>query len=374
MARTCGLISFSDGFVFAQPRGMTRRHDKKQKSLTTVLLLFFLLALLSWITPNAFADVNMKDASYNRTDVDVFTTSDHSLDIERVYDSRSLRSGLFGFGWCSVLDTRVLPMSADRVRVQDCGTDGTIIFTAKAKTAGPYFSPTRPNESLEFDGLSFTRTLKDGTLQRFDRDGRLLSLRRKEGGWIELRYSKSGAIAELRSQTGLRLRVETHMANGKIACLRPSIGKDICYRYKGDDLLAALGSPLGYSRYQYDRFHNLISARIPTQAEESISYDTEKDRVISLTGVDGCRQTLSYRSAADRPRDHYFSQSVKTCGGRLVSETEIEFQLKTNPDGTKYLERTKWSRGMDSLEILYHPSSGLPLRISRNGQIIKETI
>jgi hypothetical protein len=66
--------------------------------------LIITLATYLLTTTDAFAAVNMKNASFisEWTDYRV-----NHWDLIRTYDSRSTHNGLFGYGWCSGLDVRL---------------------------------------------------------------------------------------------------------------------------------------------------------------------------------------------------------------------------------------------------------------------------
>ncbi|RYZ81927.1 MAG: hypothetical protein EOP06_22590, partial [Proteobacteria bacterium] len=114
-------------------------------------------SLLVCFTPIAHADINMMEASFKTSFIDLqIDSSPSSLKLTRTYDSRSTYSGLFGFGWCSNLDVSIVKESGN-TKVIDCGVS----------TSTP----------LTFDRETYIRKKIDGTLQRFSvDDGRLTGI------------------------------------------------------------------------------------------------------------------------------------------------------------------------------------------------------
>ena len=54
------------------------------------------------------AMVDMKNSNYGDSWLDIsLTGAGYSLKVERYYNSRSLFSGMFGFGWCSDFETNI---------------------------------------------------------------------------------------------------------------------------------------------------------------------------------------------------------------------------------------------------------------------------
>ena len=61
-----------------------------------------LLGLILFVPITSMAIVDMKSANYSESWTDMAVPGvGYDLRVNRTYNSRSLFSGLFGFGWCS---------------------------------------------------------------------------------------------------------------------------------------------------------------------------------------------------------------------------------------------------------------------------------
>jgi len=68
----------------------------------------FLILLLTFFSFQSHSSVDMKNASFSDYWVDLMVPGNNFfLRISRTYNSRSLFSGIFGFGWCSNLETQI---------------------------------------------------------------------------------------------------------------------------------------------------------------------------------------------------------------------------------------------------------------------------
>ena len=83
---------------------------------------FALFFFLFFIFINSHATVNMRNGSYTESWVDfVDPQSDYEIKVERFYNSRSLFIGLFGYGWCSHLETHLDISSEGTLTLTECG-------------------------------------------------------------------------------------------------------------------------------------------------------------------------------------------------------------------------------------------------------------
>lgn len=133
------------------------------------------------------------------------------LEITRTYNSNSRRIGLFGRGWSSAYDESVTAYDGTMLRL-DSGTGRAVYFSA---AGGGQFSPVL----TDFDGSltqngdgTFTLTLKDGEMHRFDaagesyvedgRRGRRHHLHLRRQGEARRRHRRLEPDRELRLRPG----------------------------------------------------------------------------------------------------------------------------------------------------------------------------
>lgn len=106
------------------------------------LVVALVILLLAMVPRQAQALIDMKNANYSNTWVDMGALRDKNsrnlLDfaVARTYNSRSLHSGLFGFGWCSDVETRLDFYESGLVEVVYCGDGKRQLFGAAQAIAG----------------------------------------------------------------------------------------------------------------------------------------------------------------------------------------------------------------------------------------------
>ena len=95
------------------------------------------------------------------------------LSIRRTYDSRSRYRGVFGYGWHTELDVRVVPL-ADGERIGVIEADGTIQLFEWDDKASAYVSARRGWQTIaRTPDEGFVRSFGGGRQQIFDRLGRV---------------------------------------------------------------------------------------------------------------------------------------------------------------------------------------------------------
>jgi hypothetical protein len=78
----------------------------------------------------AVAVVDMKNANYSNTWIDLIVPgTGYDLKISRTYNSRTLFSGMFGYGWCSEFETSIAITSENNLRLTECGAGQEIVYT-----------------------------------------------------------------------------------------------------------------------------------------------------------------------------------------------------------------------------------------------------
>ena len=94
--------------------------------------LFF--SLMSLLPLSLWGIVDTRSAGYSKTFID-FTSEggNYPIRIERTYNSRSLYNGLFGFGWCSNIETRLDVLPDGSIKVTECGGGMEILYHRKGK-------------------------------------------------------------------------------------------------------------------------------------------------------------------------------------------------------------------------------------------------
>lgn len=383
-------------------------------------------ALVLTLSQHAAATVDMKNANYTESYIDVQVAgSGYSLKVQRIYNSRTVFSGMFGFGWCSEFETSVEKTPEGYLKLQECGAGQEITYKPKndagnsvEKTVAAvveFYKKTNPNagnesletlreqlrndsslrnrwakqagfaasdvkkgtvfasdnlevETIEFDGTQYTRNLVDGAAQRFNPAGKLTALYDKNGNFLKINYS-GDTIKEIVDNTGKKLTF-SFFPTKRVKEISAPGGLKAEYKYNGEDLSEVNNMWKNTYKYQYDENHNVTKITFPDNTFKALTYNQKNDWVTSftdraLTGT-ACKETYDYGSDKTNPKDHFWSTAVKKCGNEIKNEARFEFWLKTRADGKKVLARVLNRSTTETLDITYHPEFGRPTQIKKN--------
>jgi YD repeat-containing protein len=385
-----------------------------------------LIAATLFYSPFSFAVVDMKNANYSESWIDV-TVPGSGMDfkIQRHYNSRSIFTGMFGYGWCSDYETTLERTPEGGLKLQECGAGQEITYqSAKAdgkgidvtvnqileyarkvnRTATPqYFSELKAQlqenaglrqrwaveaklripeakkgsvyeastlevEKIAYDGTFFTRTMTDGTLQKFDNNGRLVYVYDKNGNYVKMVYN-GDLLKELVDNNARKLSF-AYANNKKVKEITGPNGIKAEYTFKGEDLTEVRNMWKNKYAYQYDDVHNLLRVDFPDKTFLALTYNKNNDWVTSFTerAVNGpaCTESYTYEVDKKAPDDHYWSVAVKKCGKEVQNQARFEFWHKKRPDGKRYLNRVITKSNTDSLDVTYHADLGRPVQIKKN--------
>lgn len=318
------------------------------------------LSLLSVLSPfSAQADVNMKDASYYKTwiDLEVVSKDSHIFQLRRTYSSRSLHPGIFGFGWCSDYEKRLDLSRSDQISLQDCRLSSPIRY--RKKTATLYEAS--DNEKIELkDGL-FTRTTAKKTQQKYNQTGQLITLLDKnQKSRLDLTYDRSGFLQNILINQKVSLKIKPDLQKRHIQSVTIDGEIKATYRYEGANLVQTQNAWKNRFTYDYDNFHNLTRVQYPDKSFEALTYDSEKDWILQIQNRDKCLETFKFSPKADsKPGQNFTSTAEKRCAGKLITTTSYEFRHKARADGSKYLEQVQVKQGSNVQRISYQNQRGL---------------
>ena len=379
------------------------------------LLLFLILVL----PVCSLAIVDTRSAGYSKTFTDFKTTTlDYPLEIKRTYNSRSLYNGLFGFGWCSNLETRLTVLPDGMIKIVECGGGMEILYQPKGKTPDitayvdiilnklkerkvkmskkafkklksdlfksqnlranflstleitgqaekglKYYAQGRVKEYVVFTSRGYTRYLPNGLKENFNKTGKLIQYSNKNG---KVEISWKAAEIQMMNEKGRRLILALDSKTGKAEKAiynKKTVAK---YTHKDQDLIKAVNSE-GIFLHSYDSLHNLEKNSYPDKTTEELSYNLKKDWVIGFKDRRNCKEKYDYGVNKKNP-DHYFSTVEKICGRKIVNQSKYEFWHKTNKGGGKYLHRARARiNGRIKTDVTYHPVFGTPVSFFKNG-------
>ena len=360
--------------------------------------------------------IDTKNANYTKTFVDIaLSGAGLPLLIERTYNSRSLYRGMFGYGWCSNLETRLEVMPDNTLMVVECGGGAEISYVSKgakgnrsvlikkimaevkkkkglpkkyikqverdvkksallqselirafrlkgkAQSGQTYQAVGRQNDHIRFTGNQYIRTLPNGQMEFFNKDGLLVKEQDKSGNWISIQRKK-GRIVKMMDNKGRSLQFRRK--KGVLTVTGPNKVKAV-YVIKKDNLVKVTNSKGEEYHHFYDNYHNLKKTRYPDNTYEALVYNTDRDWVMSFKDRRGCKETYKYVTNK-RNKDHYWTDVRKKCGKRVTNISRYEFWNKKKKDGGKYLYRAKQRVNGRITDITYDMRTGSPLSVTRN--------
>lgn len=375
-------------------------------------------------TFSAHAIVDMKGANYSDSWTDLIVPGvGYDLRVNRTYNSRSLFNGLFGFGWCSDFETKIEVLPESTLKLTECGGGMEIIYMPKTFTTKKldatvaqiiaevkrrrpdlrpdyiatlekdmktndvmreefsrrlnlkgkiedgvtYMANGREAENITLKGGTYKRTLADGTYQLFDAvSGRMTSMYDKNQNYLKLTWEKD-ALTAVADNLGRKLSFKYNPATKKVAEIIGPNGMTAKYTVKGEDLVEVVDAKKERYKYAYDDVHNLTRIDFPDNSYKALTYNKDKDWVTTFRNRKGCMETYDYQVSKEDPKNHFWSNVVKKCDGKITNQSKYEFFHRPRPDGAGvYLYRVRTEVNNNITDIVYHEVFGKPISILRD--------
>ncbi len=384
------------------------------------LFLIILFPLISW------GIVDTRSAGYSKAFVDFKSQgTGYPFEIKRTYNSRSLYNGLFGFGWCSNLETRLSVLPDNSLKVTECGGGMEVLYhpkgqvpdiashvqhiltelkkrkikiskeklnalkkdllrsqnlrssfledlgiKGKVRSGGKYYAKGRVKEYIVVSGSGYVRHLPNGLKERFDRQGRLISSSGSKGR-VEISWGNNKI--QVMDERGRRLSFHLDKKSGKIEKALFQ-GKVVArYNYEGENLVKIKNSYNEEFSHRYDSLHNLRQTTYPDNSTEKLTYNVKKDWVVGFKDRRGCEESYGY-GVNKKNSNHYWATVEKKCGTRIVNKSKYEFWHRTGPEGGRYLHRARAkTNGRLKTDVIYHPVFGTPVSFFKNGMRTKRS-
>lgn len=385
-----------------------------RKAFTGIVMLGFCLS--------AQAVVNMKNANYSETWTDIVVPgSGFELRIARTYNSRSLFNGIFGFGWCSDYETKIDVLSDGQLRLTECGGGletnyslknfaGASVEKAvqkivevykqknpsvskaeldelksqieksqyarerkadelgienKAVAGQVYRANGVEDETIKFENGQYVRNLANGTFQKFDAKGHLVSMSNRNSDSLKIDYA-GDKISKVIDNNGRQLNFS--YVGDRIAKITGPNGLEATYKHTGEDLVEAKNQWKNVYKFSYDKLHNLVRADYPDNTYKALTYNEDRDWVTSFRNRKGCVEKYTYDVKKLATDDYHTSSVKKECDGKVTNNSTYEFFYKTDPK-TKatYLQRVRSKVNGAKSEYVYHPVHGKPILTSEGG-------
>lgn len=388
-----------------------------------VFIVLFLFVLKS----NALVD--LKNANFADAWVDLtIAGTGYDLKVQRGYNSRTLYNGIFGFGWCSDFETSIEITAEGNLRLSECGAGLEVLYQAqgysekdiattvkrileKARsenlTAQPtywadlerrlktetmlraeyaskygisrgvadktrYYANGKETDYIEKQGSNYVRITPDGGSQRFKLNGKLEKLFDRNGNYLVFNYDGK-LLKDVTDNNGRKLSF-SYFENGKVKSIVAPGNIKAEYKYKKLNELASVTSAYGntyFYEYDADGLHNLTKITYPDKSTKEITYNKNKDWVVSLKDTDGCLEKYDYVQSQDDPKNHYWATVEKKCQDKVVVKAKYEFWYEMKSDNTgRFLKKSKTQENENVTDVVYN-ELGKPLSIAKKGKVTK---
>lgn len=315
----------------------------------------------------AVAMVDTKSASFTEDWTDLELNKEFS--ITRTYHSRSMTGGIFGFGWCSELEAVLQITSAEELVFKPCGGDREVLLSRIPEPAhgasgrrrfmgsngmivewkppvysAEYVQFPSGEGSAEFDEAGrlrslTTRKVRHGTLRHYEllwEAGRLTRIQTSRNGSFTVSYTDAGMVRAIEGEAD-SLAPQAGSPPGLSAPESvPDQAKtthlSVEYDYdEGGNLTAVRNMWNNRYTYRYDARHNLTRIDFPDKTYKEISYNTEKDWVVSYRNRTGCIESYLYELPS---RAHHRTWVEKRCGDEVTNQSVYDFTFSEHPPGS----------------------------------------
>jgi len=332
--------------------------------------------------------INIGTGNKFQQEIDYAGAGPFPLTITRYYNSRSVNSVRhWGIGWTSYYDRRI----------QFFGTGATSVTAHRHDGRAIYFSPSgqgwipdadtadRIERRTDAGGafLGWRLTTAEGAIELYDTQGRLVSIRSREGFMQSLAYDPvTGRLATVADPFGRTLTF-TFDSDGRISRVRDPAGNLYTYEFDGHSNLKAVTYPgaagvVAKRTYLYDdaRLPHALTGIIDENGQQyaNFTYDAEgrapsaehaggADRVSVIYNADGSRtvtdalgtaRTYGFATILGVAKNTGVSQPCPGCGGTASSTT---YDAHGNPI-------IKIDFNGNRTEYTYDPTRNLPLSVS----------
>ena len=375
-----------------------------------------LLLVLLLIPFTAFGGVSLKNGNFYISYTDIIVPGGgNDLEIVRTYNSKATEKGWFGFGWGSDYET-YLSVSADgSVIVHENGSGAKTRFTPKTAvdasaaankvlaamrkknqisekvaqdllkklkndaelrqayarkydvkatlaSGSVLYTNTRGLQKLHVTKKGYERRFNDGKVEFFDKEGKLIKMKDKNGYYLSLNYEK-GQLKSIKDKDAKQLFFSWY-SDGKVKSIWSAGDKKTHYKYRGDDLVESKDVVGNVFKYDYDSNHNMTAVNYSDKSSMKISY-TKTQFVKQVKGRNGEATDYKYESNPKNPEFHYWTTVKKTSASGKITSNKYEYEIKTRPDGSQYTYRILTVINGIRTETIYSECCSLPLKIAR---------
>lgn len=389
----------------------------------------FLLLSLIISSPLLAGTINLQNGNYTITFSDMIVpTKAGDIEFSRIYNSGSSHKGMFGYGFGSRFEHKVIQNPDGSVVLENFGSGATQVFTnsdykdtqianvvnqiilklpgteRSDKTKSELISNYQHRQRLAAkfnisaapvpDGTKFnsfdvgqewlTKTADGWELERhdgsrlfFNKEGFVLKERLKGNNEINYTYNDKKRLEKVSDGEGKQLLSFTYDTDGYVSQVRfPDKALVSEYKYKFHLLTQTKDAANNIYQYSYDKRDNLNKILTADGKTEEMEYDARfRDRVASFKSVDDILTKYNFVPLNQEDPEKYFTLDISKTfvGSRAPASTPAKpfqtskytFHFKTYSDGRKYLDWHEMSQYGETTRTEYGDPFGLPVSIAK---------
>lgn len=270
--------------------------------------------------------------------------------IQRTYNSQSTRTGAFGKGWSSIIDTH-LEFNGSSVTLVDA-YGGEFVFTDPEADGGDkvYKAPAGRHSvfTKHADG-TYTERKKNNSTYYFNGEGKLTKIRHRNiNNYIDFTRNGSGKVTAITETSGRTTQIE--YSNGYVSRITDPQNRSITYdyTYDGDNsrLTAFLDQELFLTDYEYNSNDQLSKVTNPRGNSISFTYDSNSHAAKVLDPLFSA--DYSYYKGQTRVSDsngHLLIYYLNDTGGITQSTDTMGYSTWLTWDNEKNITEMKNARG-----------------------------
>ncbi|WP_246613227.1 DUF6531 domain-containing protein [Paractinoplanes bogorensis] len=242
--------------------------------------------------------VNTGTGTYQRVEQD-FAMPSYGIPfrLARYYSSGNTAQGMFGPGWSSTYDIRIVAADggAARVRAED-GAEA--VYTNGAD--GTYSAPPGVRAKLTKVDGGWELVPPDRRVLRFDADGKLVSIKNPRGHGVTLTYTAAAKIDKITDASGRVVKFEIRADVGLVSKVTMPDGRSEQFDYQNGRLLKVQDARRYTSSYGYDAAGRLNTVTDPRGTRQLLNEYDATGRVARQTDALGGVTTFAWDAGQQR--------------------------------------------------------------------------
>jgi RHS repeat-associated protein len=226
--------------------------------------------------------VNVKSGNlYHDQDVGTFTFSYNGIDNNE---------GTLGKKWTHNYNQQITLHSDNNTLLFDADDGNAFLFTLSGSIYYPRESSSEKSQIIKNADGTFTRALKNGTIETYNTDGKLTSVTERNGKTTALTYSGNDLVS-ITDANGRTTNITN--SDGKITAITNPAGQTYTLAYT-NGLLAAISDPANNNwQFTYDSNGHMLTKKDPSDNTVTYTYD-DQGRILTSTDPEGLVRAMSY--------------------------------------------------------------------------------